>query len=151
MIDLKRTNSEDRDFQKLVKLLDQDLAIRDGEDHLFYAQFNKIDLIRHTIVAYDGEFQLLGCGAIKQFDNFSMEVKRMYVAEAARGKGIATAILKELEIWTKDLGFERCILETGKMQPEAIGLYKKNQYTVIENYGQYKGIENSICFEKIIL
>ena len=47
-----------------------------------------------------------------------------------------------------ELSCEKCILETGKRQPEAIELYKKNGYRIIPNYGQYAGIENSVCFEK---
>jgi len=47
-----------------------------------------------------------------------------------------------------ELGYEKCILETGKKQPEAIALYKKNGYKLIPNYGQYAEVENSVCFEK---
>lgn len=61
---------------------------------------------------------------------------------------MASAILKELEIWTKELGYEKTILETGKRQTEAVALYEKCGYKVIPNYGQYSGVENSICFEK---
>ncbi len=74
----------------------------------------------------------------------------MYVSPNFRGKGIATKILIELEKWAKELSFNKCVLETGKKQPEAIELYMKNGYAVISNYGQYKGIENSCCFEKEI-
>ena len=66
----------------------------------------------------------------------------------SRGKGIATKILSEMERWAAELGYARCILETGKRQPEAIQLYRKNAYAQIPNFGQYAGIENSLCFEK---
>ena len=65
-----------------------------------------------------------------------------------RGKGIASKILTELEIWCVELGYKKCVLETGKNQPEAIALYKKNQYNIIPNFGKYEGVENSVCFEK---
>lgn len=147
MPDLKRTDSEDKDFIQLVALLDQDLAQRDGEDHAFYAQFNSISALKHTIVAYlDGE--AVGCGAIKAMADNVMEVKRMYVLPEFRGKSIATIVLRELEHWAMELGYQKCVLETGKRQPEAIALYQKNGYQVIPNYGQYQGIENSVCFEK---
>jgi GNAT superfamily N-acetyltransferase len=77
-----------------------------------------------------------------------MEIKRMYVTLEKRGKGIATLVLQELEKWSKELGFEKCILETGKKQPEAIRFYEKTNYHSIPNYGQYENAENSICFEK---
>jgi hypothetical protein len=53
-----------------------------------------------------------------------------------------------LENWAGELSYAKCILETGKRQPEAIGLYKKNGYKLIPNYGQYAEAENSLCFEK---
>jgi putative acetyltransferase len=146
---IKRTNSDNPDFVILVGELDKDLAIRDGDDYSFYAQFNKLNSIKHVVVAYENDVAV-GCGAIKEFDENSMEVKRMFVSLEARGKGIASIILQELEKWTAELGYEKCVLETGYNQPEAIRLYQKNGYAKIPNYGQYIGIENSICFEKKI-
>ena len=147
---LIRTDSNNPDFVELVKQLDADLAIRDGDDHAFYDQFNKLDTIKHTVVAYNEANRAVGCGAIKQFETGIMEVKRMFVPLEERGKGIAGEILKELEIWAKELGNDKCILETGIKQPEAISLYKKSGYRFIDNYGQYAGVENSVCFEKLL-
>jgi putative acetyltransferase len=149
MIKCIRTNSENEDFRKLVEKLDAELRIRDGEDHSFYAQFNKIVAIRHVVVAYNEDIPV-GCGAIKVYSPDTMEVKRMYVPFSRRGKGIASAILKELEQWTVELNCSKCILETGVKQPEAIGLYKKNGYRIIPNYGQYKNVKSSGCFEKML-
>ena len=147
MITVRRTDSDNPDFIALVKLLDADLAKRDGADHSFYAQFNKIDKIKHTVVAYDDN-NPVGCGAIKELDPAAMEVKRMYTLPESRGKGIASTVLSELEKWAAELSYKKCVLETGKRQPEAIELYKKCGYRIIQNYGQYAGIENSVCFEK---
>lgn len=151
--DLKRTDSTDTDFIALVRLLDADLAIRDGAEHGYYAQFNKIDLIKYVVVAYvDGAG--VSCGAIKEFEPGVMpkviEVKRMYTLPEYRGKGIAVNVLAELEKWAAELGFEKCVLETGKKQPEAIRLYEKSGYSLIANYGQYIGVDNSVCFQKIV-
>ena len=149
MISLVRTDSENKDFRALVRQLDAFLAITDGDDHDFYNQYNKLDLIKHVVLIYvDNE--PLACGAIKQYDTTTMEIKRMFTSEKARGKGLASQILKALEIWAKELSFNRCILETGIRQVEAVHLYKKNNYKIIENYGQYSGLEESICFEKRI-
>ncbi len=150
MIITKRTDSADKDFQELVKALDIDLSIRDGEEHSFYDQFNKIDMIRHAIIAYDGD-EPVGCGAVKEYSADTMEVKRMYVPPARRGQGIASIILTELENWCREMNYTRCLLETGKKQPEAIALYTKNNYRVIPNFGQYKNVENSVCFEKLLI
>lgn len=147
MITLKRTDSDDKDFISLVKLLDAELAIVDGDEHLFYSQFNKIDAIKYVVVAYENAIPM-GCGAIKNFAPAIMEVKRMFVLPDARGKGIASGILSELEKWASELFALKCILETGKRQTDAVSLYKRNNYKAISNYGQYAGVENSICFEK---
>src|SRR4051794_16502826 len=149
MIKIIRTDSDNQDFIELVKYLDFDLAEKDGDEHSFYDQFNKIDKIRFVVVAYEND-KPIGCGAIKEFSSNTMEIKRMYTLPENRGKGIASKVLKELEIWTAELSYEKCILETGKRQPEAIELYKKNGYKLIPNYGQYLGVENSLCFEKEI-
>ena len=147
MLHIVRTNSENPDFISLVKLLDAELAERDGKDHPFYAQFNKIDDIKYTVVAYENE-KPVSCGAIKEYNPNTMEIKRMYTLPEFRGKGIATKVLIELEKWVNELGYEKCILETGEKQPEAIALYKKNGYKLIPNFGQYAEVENSVCFEK---
>ena len=150
MLTCIRTNSSNSDFQKLVEELDAELKIRDGDDHSFYAQFNKIDKIKHVIVAYE-DLLPVGCGAIKEYSEDTMEVKRMYVLQHKRGAGIATVILKELEEWATELNFSRCILETGEKQPEALRLYEKNEYKRIPNFGQYENVKESICFEKILI
>ena len=149
MIATIRTTPDNPDFINLVKQLDADLSERDGTEHSFYAQYNKVDKIKYAIVAYEYG-KPIGCGAIKEYASNAMEVKRMYTVPGSRGKGIATRVLNELEIWATDLGYEKCILETGKRQPEAIAFYQKNGYAIIPNYGQYAGVENSVCFEKNI-
>ncbi len=149
MIQCIRTDSDNEYFRSLVRELDADLKIRDGADHSFYSQYNKIDKIKYVIVAFDDQMAV-GCGAIKEYSPDTMEVKRMYVPVPRRGQGIASTILKGLESWAHELKFSRCLLETGKRQPEAIALYEKNGYTTIPNFGQYENVENSLCFEKIL-
>jgi putative acetyltransferase len=149
MIVILRTDSDNPDFIELVKLLDADLANRDGEEHSFYAPFNTLTKIKYTVVAYENE-KPVGCGALKEFGVNTLEIKRMYVSPGSRKSGMATKILSELENWAAELSCTRCILETGKRQPEAIQLYKKSGYRSIPNYGQYAGVDNSLCFEKEI-
>jgi len=144
-----RTSSDNPDFLELVKYLDKELAERDGKEYSFYAQFNKTDGIKYVIVAYENALAV-SCGAIKEYADGIIEIKRMYTSLTSRGKGIASRVLTELEKWAAELSFYTCILETGKKQPEAINLYKKNGYEQIPNYGQYKGVENSVCFEKML-
>jgi putative acetyltransferase len=147
MIELRRTNSSNKDFIELVKLLDADLRIKDGDDHAFYNQFNKIDAINHVIVAFSDDIAV-GCGAFKPYTEQAVEIKRMFVHPDFRGRGIAQQILKDLEKWATEIGYQSCVLETGQKQPDAIQLYLKTGYSRIPNYGQYEGIENSICMMK---
>lgn len=147
MIRTQRTNAENVEFAELVAKLDKLLAELDGREHDFYNQYNKTDTIKHVVVAYSGELPV-GCGAIKEFDTETMEVKRMFTADSHRGKGVATQVLAKLENWALELGYSKCILETGKRLPDAVRLYQKNGYLPIPNYGQYVAMENSVCFEK---
>jgi len=149
MMTTLRTDSTNKDFIALVRLLDADLSARDGDDHAFYAQFNKIDSIKNVVVAYQGDVAV-GCGAFKAYAAGIAEVKRMYVRPEFRGKGFAGQVLRELENWAAASGYHDLVLETGKAQPEAIGLYTKSGYTVIPNYGQYAQVENSVCMQKAI-
>jgi len=147
MFTCTRTDSSNTDFQLLVHQLDRYLMGINGDDHDFFDQFNKIDNIKHVVVLYQ-ENQPAGCGAIKEYEPGVMEVKRMFVPPAARGKGHASVVLKELESWAIELGYKKCILETGDIMPDAIALYKKNGYQSIPNYGQYVNVASSVCFEK---
>jgi putative acetyltransferase len=149
MIMFVRTNAENQEFQDLVRLLDADLAVRNGDSHPFYAQFNKIEYIMYVLVAYEDGVSV-GCSAIKGYGPGTMEIKRMYVLPEHRKKGIAAGILSEPERWAKELSCTKFILEAGKKQPEAIALYRMSGYSVIPNYGQYVGVENSVCFVKEI-
>ena len=148
MLNIIRTNSDNKDFIVLVAELDKLLAELDGEEHAFYNSLNKIDKIKHVIVAYD-DGKPVACGAIREITPDAMEVKRMYTIPDYRGKGIASAVLTELEKWAAELAYKKCVLETGKRQPEAIRLYQKTGYRIIPNYGQYLNVENSVCFEKV--
>jgi putative acetyltransferase len=147
VITLVRTTSDNEDFGKLVAELDAYLRILDGEDHAFYAQFNKTSLLKNAVICYDGTLAV-GIGAYKEFEPNVAEIKRMYTSPKHRGKGIAKAILNELEAWAKEEGYTSSILETGFMQVDAIGLYKKLGYEITENFGQYIGVGNSICMKK---
>ncbi len=147
---LLRTTSADAAFRALVGLLDADLRRRDGDDHPFYAQFNKVDLIQHVVVAYASDGTAVGCGAFRAFahEAGAVEIKRMFVRPEYRGQGIATAVLGELEAWAATEGYRTTVLETGQNQPEAIGLYQKAGYARIANYPPYQDTPNSVCMRR---
>ena len=146
-VKLLKTNSQNSDFQLLVNQLDHYLSGVNGDADDFFKQFNQIDLLNHVIIIYENEVPI-GCGAIKKIDDNSMEIKRMYVLPEKRGQGVASKILSSLEVWTKELGFSKCVLETNKTMLDAVALYQKAGYQIIPNYGQYIEVETSICFAK---
>ncbi|HYH15638.1 MAG TPA: GNAT family N-acetyltransferase [Flavisolibacter sp.] len=149
MVTLIKTDSTHPDFHGLIIPLDKELQALYGEEQAFFDQFNKVNMIRHVVIAYN-DGRPVGCGAIKEFDADTMEVKRMFVDRRFRGQGIALQVLSALEQWAGELGYKRCVLETGNKQKEAIRLYEKAGYRVIANYGQYVGVASSICMEKPI-
>jgi putative acetyltransferase len=95
----------------------------------------------------DGE--AVGCGAIRPMkDNRYAEVKRMYVRPAFRGRGISRRILVDLEQRARDFDYHYLQLETGVLQPEAIGLYESAGFYRIPNFGKYAEDEMSVCYQK---
>lgn len=148
MIELKRTSSDDPDFLALIGLLDQDLWRRYPETQQFFQGFNKIKLDAKAVVAYDNG-KPAGCGCFRAAGNGHVaEMKRMYVIEEARGRGIARQVLYELEVWAKESGKQQAILETGFKQPEALALYTKSGYQQIDRYEPYIDREDSLCMGK---
>jgi len=148
-VNIVRTNSKNKDFIDLVSKLNAELKVIDGDDHDFYMQYNGIDKLNNVIIFYQNNIAQC-CGTFKEFNDTSVEIKRMYTNKEARGKGFATKILLELEDWAKELGYKNTILETGKRQKDAVGLYKKNGYKITENFEPYIGIDNSVCFIKTL-
>lgn len=142
-----RTTSENTDFRNLINALDEDLYLRNGDAQLQYRQYNQVDLIDHVVVIYF-EGKPVGCGCFKKFDDTTVEMKRMFVLAEMRGKQLAAQMLQELEKWAVEEGNTAAVLETGYRQVEAIRLYTVAGYSLIENYGQYVGMEDSICYRK---
>ena len=100
------------------------------------------------VATLDG--QPVGCGAIRQIDDGTAEVKRMYVSPAGRRRGIARTILAELERRASGYGYSVVRLETGVLQPEAQRLYEAHGYHRIPAFGRYAGNPTSLCYEKIL-
>ena len=149
MIQLTRTDAKNIGFKRLVGMLDKELTVIDGDDHDFYHQYNGVSDIKYVVVAFENDLPM-SCGAIKPIDEKTVEVKRMYTTPAVRGKGVASKVLAELEAWASELTFTQIILETGKRQKDAVRLYEKNGYSVTPNYGPYVGVDNSVCFIKVL-
>ena len=142
-----RTTSENCDFRNMVNALDEDLNQRNGDIQRQYDQYNKIDKIKHAIVIYVGE-KPVGCSCFKRYNDETVEMKRMFVLPEMRGNRLAAKLLQELEQWAVEEGFTKAVLETGVRQVEAQHLYSVAGYSRTENYGQYVGMEDSLCYGK---
>lgn len=141
------TDGTDINFNKLTELLDYDLNERYGELQKQYDKHNKVDNINDVVVIYMDDIPV-ACGAFKEYNINSIELKRMFVKKENRRQGLSKLIINELEKRGKEKGYKYEVLETGSKQYEAINLYKNNGYKIIENYGPYVGNKNSICMKK---
>ena len=147
---IKRTNSNDADFQQLIRQLDNELWDELKEDQAKYDQYNKVPDLNTVIVVYAGD-RSVAIGCFKKYSHDTVEIKRMFVKKGYRGKGISKLVLKELENWALESGFQNAILETSVHFKTACNLYMKAGYAIIENYDQYKGIDESVCMKKNLL
>jgi putative acetyltransferase len=100
------------------------------------------------VVARDRRGRAVGCGALRLLDAAAAEIKRMYVVPEARGSGVATAVLRELETHARCRGLTTLKLETGPAQPDAIRFYEREGYRPIENFGPYRGQPLSRCYAR---
>ncbi|MFB0911189.1 MAG: GNAT family N-acetyltransferase [Flavobacterium sp.] len=144
-----KTTSENEDFIKLVGVLDQSLWERYSELTSDYWGNNILEVNPNVMVLYLDN-KAVACGCFKNKGKDTLEIKRMFVLPEFRGRGFAQSILQELELWGVESGFSFSVLETLDRQTEAIGMYRKCGYTVIDNYEPYLGLKNSICMRKQI-
>lgn len=150
MLIIKRTSANHPDFINLVALLDHELWVELKEDQATYDQFNDVSNIQTAIIIYNSE-RPAAIGCFKEYSDDTIEIKRMYVEKAFRGKGISKMVLDELEKWAIESGFECAILETSIHFDVARKLYKQAGYVVIPNYDQYAGLEESVCMKKKLI
>jgi putative acetyltransferase len=144
-----RTNSDNPDFKRLTSKLDIELCKIYNTNPEDYEEYNRITGLPTVVLAYEND-KPVGCGCFKFFSDKAVEIKRMFIVEDERGKGIASSILAELETWAKELGYLNVVLETGKGQPNAINLYEKYGYQRTENYNQYDELGISVCLKKVL-
>jgi GNAT superfamily N-acetyltransferase len=148
-IRISKTTSENIDFVNLIAALDKSLWERYPELKTNYWGNNLLELNPNVVVVYLHD-KPVACGCFKKYDQNTIEIKRMFVSPEARGMGLAQTILRELELWAHDLGYSFSVLETLYKQKEAIALYQKTGYSIVDNYEPYVGLENSICMRKQI-
>lgn len=148
-IKIIKTTNENPDFVKLIKALDTSLWETYPELKEDYWGNNIIEFNPNVVLVYHNE-EAVACGCFKKYDKDTIEIKRMFVTNAMRGKGVAQQMLAVLELWAKDLGFTISVLETLYKQTAAIQMYQKVGYSIVDNYEPYVGLPNSICMRKQI-
>jgi len=146
---IKRITNTHRDFLTLTRELDVELKEIYGSLQAVYDKHNVLDPIDTAIVGYENA-QPMACGCFKKIDTGRVEIKRLYVRPNFRRRGFSSEVLQALEAWAVELGYAAALLETGKKQPKAIMLYRKFGYRIIANYGPYRGMENSLCMQKLL-
>lgn len=138
--------------QMLIRLLSIELSARypeDGADgNSDYDPETALEQSGSAFVVAWVDGKPVGCGALRPFDTESIEIKRMFVVEELRGRGIAKQILAKLEEIAIENGFRTIRLETGVRQPESNALYGKAGYVQIPCWGKYADCPLSICYEK---
>lgn len=151
-ITLEHTTTPTRDACDLIEALEAELS-EGYEAHqrhgLSVAQVFQPH-IAFFIARLDGK--AVGCGGVAFDDGFA-EVKRMYVRPAARGAGVAQAVLARLEQEARARGYRHLMLETGDELHRAIRLYERAGFRACDAFGQYRAmrpqqIERSRFFEK---
>lgn len=149
-IKVVKTTSKNPDFIFLIETFDAYLWDRYPELKKDYWGNNLIEFNANVLIVYlDGK--PVACGCFKKYNEKSVELKRMFVLPEARGLGLAQLVIKELELEAKNQGFEVLILETLYKQIEAINLYQKTGFKIVENYEPYVGLLNSVCMSKSII
>ncbi len=146
--------AEPLDTPGVGRLLDDLDAYLNG---LYRPEENFLDLPADDVVEGRGTFLVarldgvvVGCGAARQLEDTTAEVKRMFVDPAARGRGVGRLILAELEAWALAAGMTRLVLEAGDRQEEAIRLYRRFGFRPIPCFGEYAAAPLSSCFEKFL-
>lgn len=146
---LIRTNSDHPLFLELVRLLNQELNERYGVLQGQYDEYNLFPIPVDVILLLENDQKAIACGALRRFEDSNwVEMKRVFVRSDYRGQGHSKPIILALEAWATEQGFDAIVLETGKRLHEAVSLYKRMNYAVIENFGPYIGMPLSICMKK---
>lgn len=143
---------DDPDVQRLTTDQQAEIRARYGGKAEPGAKPSAAD-VSLVLVARDDDGTPLGCGALRSLGNGVAEVKRMYVEPAARGRGVSKAVLAALEDAAREHGWTTLRLETGPLQPEAVGLYSGAGYRPIAAFGAYVGdpaAEESLFFERVL-
>lgn len=151
MMEIVVTDGTDARFVALCHELDAHLAESSGKGtpRQHYDQYNTLEHI-HDVVLIVEAGQAVACGSFKEYGPDSAEIKRVFTKPDFRGRGYSKIIMGVLEKRAVDKGYRRLILETGTFLENARRLYISCGFHSIDNYGQYAGMPESLCMEKLV-
>ena len=144
-----RVPADHPDLSRLVDDLLTEMADRyDDSDSI-----EPTDPGAEFVLLRDDDGTPLGSGAVQRLSKSKPdaapdhgEIKRVYLVPSARGRGLSRLLMSTLVDLARELGYTWLQLETGDVQPEAIGLYESSGWTRVPNYGQYENDPRSLCF-----
>jgi GNAT superfamily N-acetyltransferase len=148
VLELVTRRIDDPEAAGLVDALLDDLAGRYGGRDAFHPEPDALAPPDGGFVVARLDGAPVGCGGFRRFADGVAEIKRMYVVPEARRRGIARAVLADLEARARALGYRSIQLETGTNQAEAMALYAESGYRPMVPYGHYRESPMSRCFEK---
>lgn len=109
-----------------------------------FIPYNLSESISDVLLAYmDGV--AVGCAGLKKYNDYDVEIKRVWVEPDYRGRHIATELMDRIEDKAREMGFKRAVLQTRPIMEDAVGLYEKRGYELIGNYPPYDKLEGAIC------
>jgi putative acetyltransferase len=138
------------DVQALIARLDAEVTERypNPEDNFFELDQEQVDGRQGVLLVARVGGEPVGCGALRRLDPATGEIKRMYVAPPARGTGVGSRLLAELERHARTLGLRRLVLETGELQASAVRLYERAGFARVPCFGEYANAPLSLCMGK---
>ncbi len=148
MTDIEVSRLDDPEVKALIELIQGEYVVRYGgpDDAPIDAEEFAPPRGLFLLARIDGE--AVGCGGWRTIGAGRAEIKRMFTVATARNRGVARAVLAEVERTAAAAGIRELVLETGAVQPEAMTLYASAGYERIEGFGHYAGAPLSRAFGK---
>lgn len=148
-IDYKWTDGNNEDFRMFYLKTEEFYSNIVGglKNREAFVPYNLSESISDVLIASVSGVAV-GCAGLKAYSDSDVEIKRVWVEPEFRGNHISSVMMDALENRATELGFKRAILQTRPQMEEAVYLYTKRGYKLIDNYPPYDKLEGAICFAK---
>lgn len=147
-LDLRQEPYDGPSAQMLIAQVQQEYVVRYGGPDTAPVDPAEFAPPRGRFVVGYIDVEPVVMGGVRSLDDETVEIKRMFVVPAFRGRGLARVVLARLEELGAELGAARVVLETGLKQPEAMALYASAGYDRIDGFGHYRDEPLSASYGK---